>query len=115
LYPNGLTNNLNATGSSVANPHALSHATVVLSGPHLNSPLTNNVTISGKTGQNADKSLTLSVDIKNGLFNGSVVDPDSGQRLSFQGALVEKSGMGGGFFLNANKDQGGKVSLAPAN
>ena len=73
LYPNGLTNELNATGSSLTSA-SVSHATVILSGPHLTSPLTNSVTISGKTSQSADKSLTLSVDAKNGLFNGSVVD-----------------------------------------
>ena len=115
LYPNGLTNELNASSSSVANTPANSHSTIILSGSHLSSPITNNVTISGKTGQSVDKSLTLSVDVKNGLFNGSVVDPDSGQKLLFQGALLEKSGIGGGFFLNATKDQGGKVYLAPAN
>jgi hypothetical protein len=54
------------------------------------------------------------VDVKNGLFTGSVIDPGSSQKLSFQGALLEKSGAGGGFFLNADKSQGGKVSLAPA-
>jgi hypothetical protein len=116
LYPSGLTNKLNATGSSVNNSQAASHSKVVLSGPLMSSPLTNNVTISGKTGQNEDKSLTLSVDVKNGLFNGKVIDPKNGQTLfSIQGALLEKSGIGGGFFLNANKDQGGKVYLAPAN
>ena len=115
LYPNGLTNELKASGSTVTNTPAISHSTIVLSGSHLSSPITNNVTISGKTGQSVDKSLTLSVDVKNGLFNGSVVDPDSGQKLLFQGALLERSGIGGGFFLNATKDQGGKVYLAPAN
>jgi len=55
------------------------------------------------------------VNAKTGLFTGSVVDPNSSQKLSFQGALLEKSGIGGGFFLNADKNQGGKVSLSPAN
>jgi len=115
LYPNGLTNKLNASGSSVINPPAVSHSTIILSGSHLSSPLTNSVTISGKIGQSVDKSLTLSVDVKNGLFSGSVVDANSHQTFSFQGALLEKSGIGGGFFLNAAKDQGGKVYLTPAN
>jgi hypothetical protein len=115
LHPNGLTNELKAAGSSVNNSSATTHRTLILSGPSLSSPLTNDVTISGKTGQSGNNNLTLSVDVKNGLFNGSVVDPDSSQTLLFQGALLEKSGTGGGFFLNANKDQGGKVSLTPAN
>jgi len=115
LYPNGLTNELDATGSDVTASTGGTQKTLILSGPQLSAPLTNSVTISGKNGQSGNNSLTLSVDVKNGIFNGSVVDPNSGQKLSFQGALLEKSGMGGGFFLNADKDQGGKVSLAPAN
>jgi hypothetical protein len=115
LYPVGLTNELDASGSDLAMPPAGSQKTLILSGPQLASPLTNSVTLSGKTGQSGNNNLTLSVDSKNGLFSGSVLDPSSGQTLSFQGALLEKSGMGGGFFLNANKDQGGKVSLTPAD
>jgi hypothetical protein len=49
------------------------------------------------------------------MFTGSVMDPGSLQKLSFQGALLEKSGIGGGYFLNADKNQGGKVYLSPAN
>jgi hypothetical protein len=115
LFKNGLTNELKAAGSSLANPSAASSSTIILSAPQFASPLTNNVIISGKSGQSQDNSLTLSLDVKNGLFSGSVVDPNSSQTLSFQGALLEKSGTGGGFFLNANRDQGGKVYLAPAN
>jgi len=113
LYQNGLTNQLDATGSSTATPPAGTTTTLILSGPQLSSPLTNSVTISGKTGQSGNNTLTLSVDSKNGLFSGSVLDPNSSQTLSFQGTFLENSG--GGFFLNASKDQGGKVSLAPAN
>lgn len=115
LYRNGLTNELDASGSDVVAPPAGTRKTIILSSPQLASPLTNSVTISGKSGQSGNNSLTLSVDAKNGLFSGSVLDPNSNERLSFQGALLEKSGVGGGFFLNPNKDQGGKVSLAPAN
>lgn len=114
LYPNGLTNELDATGSDLTSSAGAPQKTLVLSGPQLTAPLTNSVTISGKTGH-GDNSLKLSLDVKNGLFSGSVVDPGSNEKLSFQGALLEKSGGGGGFFLNADKSQGGKVSLAPAN
>jgi len=54
------------------------------------------------------------VNAKTGLFTGSVKQPGS-QALSLQGAFLEKSGIGGGFFLNAAQDQGGKIYLAPAN
>ena len=101
LYPNGLTNELDATGSDLTSSAGAPQKTLVLSGPQLSAPLTNSVTISGKTGH-GDNSLKLSLDVKNGLFSGSVVDPNSGEKLSFQGALLEKSGGGGGFFLNAD-------------
>jgi hypothetical protein len=117
LYLDGLTNDLNATGSSVTGLiGALARSKAILSGGNLVTPLTNSVTIIGKTGLSGNNNtLKLSVNLKNGSFNGSVFDSGTSQTLSFQGALLEKSGVGGGFFLNANKDQGGKVYLAPAN
>lgn len=112
LYPNGLTNDLDAAGSSVTGViGALSHSILTLG----DTSLINAVTISGKNGQSTNSTLKLSVNLNTGLFSGSVVDPGSSQKLSFQGALLEKSGIGGGFFLNADKNQGGKVSLSPAN
>jgi len=114
LYPNGLTNQLDASGSDTAAPPAGTQKTLIMSSPQLTSPLTNGVTIFGKAGQSLNSTLTLSVDSKNGLFNGSVVDPNSSQTLSFQGTLLGGE-LGGGFFLNADKNQGGKVSLVPAN
>ena len=71
------------------------------------------MTISGKTVQSSNPAWKLSVNPKNGLFNGSVTDPNTHQKLLFQGALLEKSGIGGGYFLNA--DQSGKVNFGPAN
>ena len=114
-YKDGVTNNVKASGSSVTGLiGSFSRSTVVLSGENLSPGVTNNVIVMGKTGLSGNNTLKLSVDLKNGLFSGSVEDPTSSQTLSFQGALLEKSGIGGGFFLNANKDQGGKVYLAPA-
>jgi hypothetical protein len=112
LYPSGLTNQLDATGSGKVTPSTGTQKTLILSGPDLPSPLTNSVTISKKTSQSGN--VTFSTDSKNGLFTGSVFDPASSQTFSFQGAFLE-NGTGGGFFLNADKNQGGKVYLAPAN
>jgi hypothetical protein len=107
-----LTNDLDAAGSSITGAvGALSHSIFTLG----NTSLTNDVMISGKSGQSTNSTLKLSVNLKTGLFSGSVVDPGSSQKLSFQGALLEKSGIGGGFFLNADNNQGGKVYLSPAN
>ncbi len=111
LYPQGLTNRLDAIGSGVSGATPFS-ATAVLSGPSLS--ITNIVTIVGKSGQSHDGTVKLSVNAKTGLFTGSVTQPGS-QALSVQGAFLEKSGIGGGFFLNAAQNQGGKIYLAPAN
>jgi len=116
LYPQGLTNELNATGSRTSGSlGAHASVTAVISGAPLASAVTNSVIISGKNSQSADGRLKISANLKTGLFTGSVTDPNSSQTLSFQGALLEQSGIGGGFFLNTDKSQGGKVHLTPAN
>jgi hypothetical protein len=112
-YHSGLTNELDATGSSVTgfvNPTVKA----ILSGSSLDSVLTNRVTISGKIGQGSN-ALKLSINPKTGVFSGSMIDPGSSQVLTLQGAFLEGSGSdGGGFFLSADKTRGGKISLAPA-
>lgn len=114
LYPNGLTNELKAVGSqTTGSAGALAHSIAILSGESLTPSITNNIAIINKT--SVGGSLQLSVNLKTGLFTGSVIDPGSSQKLSIQGALLEKSGIGGGFFLNPNQDEGGKIYLAPAN
>jgi hypothetical protein len=116
LYPQGLTNELNATGSRASGSlGAHASVTAVISGAPLASAVTNSVIISGKNSQSADGRLKISANLKTGLFTGSVTDPNSSQTLSFQGALLEQSGIGGGFFLNTDKSQGGRVHLTPAN
>jgi hypothetical protein len=117
LYPLGLTNQLDATGSSTAAASlgARTSFNAIISGSPVLSSVTNSVTISGKTSQSADGRLKLSVNLKTGLFSGTVSDPASPEVLSLQGAVLEGSGTGGGFFLNADKTLGGKVSLVPAN
>jgi hypothetical protein len=115
LYPGGLTNDLDATGSSAAGS-VKSSIKAILDGPSLDSSLTNHVTIIGKTGQSADGSLKLSINLKTGLFTGSLADPNGSEALSLQGAFLEGSeSSGGGFFLSADKKQGGKITLVPAN
>lgn len=113
LYPPGLTNRIDAVGSSVLGMVGSAHATIILSGAALDQSLTNTVTVFGKTVEGSDRAWKMSVNPQTGLFNGSVTEPNGGQKLSFQGALLERSGTGGGFFLNA--DQSGKVYFGPAN
>ncbi|HLX70902.1 MAG TPA: hypothetical protein VKV04_14845, partial [Verrucomicrobiae bacterium] len=114
LYPGGLTNQIDAAGSRIQGSiPASAHYALVLSDAGLGSSLTNTVAVFGKKVQSSNTALKLSVNPQTGLFSGNLTVPNSNQKLSFQGALLEKSGVGGGFFLNA--DQSGKVYFGPAN
>jgi hypothetical protein len=114
LYSGGLTNQMDVSGSRLRGSiPASAHYAAVLSGAGLESSVTNQVGVFGKNVMSANSALKFSVNPQTGLFNGSLTLPNSNQKLSFQGALLEKSGVGGGFFLNA--DQSGKVYFGPAN
>lgn len=111
MYPAGLTNQINAAGSRVVG--SIKSGVTVLSGAALESSLTNKVTIFDNTIYSQNSAWKMSLNPQTGLFSGSVAGPNSGQKLSFQGAFLERSGTGGGFFLNA--DQSGKVYFGPAD
>lgn len=114
LYSNGLTNQLNAAGSRIQGSiPASGHYALILSGAGLGTSSTNTFGVFGKKVQSSNSGLKLSVNPQTGLFSGSLIVPSSNQKLSFQGALLEKSAIGGGFFLNA--DQSGQVYFGPAN
>lgn len=54
----------------------------------------------------------LTFSLKNdGTFSGSVLNPSTGKSLKYTGAVLQKQGIGSGFFLGT--DQGGKVLVAP--
>jgi hypothetical protein len=53
--------------------------------------------------------LKLTITSSSGLFRGSIVDPDTGKPLQFQGALFQDWKVGLGYFLEG--DESGKVLL----
>jgi hypothetical protein len=55
--------------------------------------------------------LTLRISPATGLFTGGAQDPVTGRSISFQGAILQKQNLGGGFFLGPS--QGGNVLIAP--
>jgi hypothetical protein len=55
--------------------------------------------------------LKLSVTPSSGLFQGSIVNPDTGRPVKFQGVLFQDVNVGLGYFLNA--DQSGQIYLGP--
>jgi hypothetical protein len=56
--------------------------------------------------------LKLTITSSSGLFRGSIVDPDTGKPLQFQGALFQDWKVGLGYFLEG--DESGKVLLNQA-
>ena len=59
-----------------------------------------------------DSSLKLTLTPSSGLFQGSVLNSDTGKSLKFQGALLQDMNLGLGYFLNG--DQSGLIYLGPA-
>ena len=55
--------------------------------------------------------MTLSIRRSSGLFNGSVVVPETGRTISFNGAIFQNGDFGSGYFLQTNAS--GPVWLGP--
>jgi len=119
-YPLGFTNEVVAAGLRYTPPSAgkrvldISSGAVVFSGGGLGQSFTNAIALGFNntvTASSAHK-LSLSLVPSLGLFRGSVLNPDTGRPLSFQGALFEKANLGVGFFLGA--EQSGRVYLGHA-
>jgi hypothetical protein len=111
-YPAGFTNELEAVGSRLTGAFGFANGLNILSGGILDSVVTNHVVVSGNKLVSQNANLTISANPGSGLFKGSFFDSVSGQSILFQGALLEKSGFGTGFFLSPN--QSGKVYLGSA-
>lgn len=117
-YTLGFTNSVSAVGSTYRAPPAggtalnLSSGTFALTGASLNQPLISSVTFAPnrKVIAPAQDKLTLTVTSSTGLFKGSRLNPDTGQMISFEGALFQKGNVGMGYFIGGN--QSGEVYLS---
>ncbi|HXT10429.1 MAG TPA: fibronectin type III domain-containing protein [Candidatus Angelobacter sp.] len=95
-YPGGVILDGNAVGSRFAPASVLAL----------------NVEVSKLQATGAPGQITsLKVSTKNGTFKGSSWDQASGQKASFQGALLQKSNTGYGFILETN--QSAQLELTP--
>ncbi len=116
FYPAGFTNQTGVVGSAyVKPPVTTSNGAVVLSGGNLSSPITNifvlkpNLTVAN---QGANKfHLTLSKN--DGMFRGheNTVTAPANWTADFRGVLLQKMGVGAGFFLGTNES--GSVWYTP--
>ena len=119
-YPDGFTNAIVATGSRYSPPIGsengaltFSNGVVVFNGGNLSAPFTNNVlrALNDRITNEETNKLTLTISRSSGLQRGSVVVPETGQKVSFKGALFQNGDFGFGYFLHTNAS--GTVLLAP--
>lgn len=119
-YPLGFTNDVMARGSSYQAPLGgtraikLTQGNLTLSGGGLHSSVTNSLTLglNNRVTVPAGTHMSLTITPSTGLFKGTVLNPDTGKNVSFQGVLFKKSNVGVGYFLGAG--QVGEVYLSPA-
>ena len=121
-YPGGFTNQLEASGIPYQSAPVgtrlldLSDGTgsLLLTGGGLSSPASTSLKLdsNNKVTDLSGHKLTLSLAPTSGLFHGSVLNPDTGKPITFQGALFPDWNVGLGYFLTPN--QSGQVYLAPA-
>jgi hypothetical protein len=90
-----------------------SNGLVVFSGGNLTNAFTNLVALvpGGKVTNASTNKLTFTVVKPSGLFNGTVVVPETGKKQSFKGALFQKGTNASGYFLSTNAS--GRVQMVP--
>ncbi len=119
-YPGGFTLQADAVGSAYQPPARgasfldLTNAVVTLTGAGLPADIANQFSINGTRAKSTTaRKASLSISAATGLFQGRAEGSDAGAKpVQFSGAVLEKAGMGSGFFLNAG--QSGRVTLEPA-
>jgi Concanavalin A-like lectin/glucanases superfamily/Immunoglobulin domain/Bacterial Ig domain/Immunoglobulin I-set domain len=119
-YPAGFTNLLLAVGSRYIVPVGstngaltFSNGVVALSGGNLTAPVMNDVfrAPNDKVTNEDTNKMSLSIRRSTGLFKGSVVVPETGKTLRFNGAVFQNGDFGSGYFLHTNAS--GPVWLGP--
>ena len=111
LFPNGFTNRAEVVGSLAGTPRFQSGVTI-LSGGGLNSDITNHIEVHGRKITDRDgRKLKLSIKGTTGLFKGRMINPDTGDKMTFEGALFDGMQSGAGFFLG--NGQSGGVYVGP--
>jgi len=91
----------------------LTNAVVTFSDGNLGEGFTNSVNLaaSAKVTYAGTNKLKLTLTHKTGQFTGSVTPPGMRKAVPFKGAILQKQGYGGGFFLGTN--QSGRVYFSP--
>jgi len=120
-YPSGFTNQMSLAGVPYHAPAARSRALelnngsgeVLLYSSDFAGSLTNNfnLDLNNHSTDQSGHQLKLTITPSSGLFHGTVLNPDTGKALPFQGALFQNWNSGFGYFLGPS--QSGQVYLGP--
>jgi hypothetical protein len=117
FYPDGFDFNTNVVGSvynsSLAPVTGFQSGKITLSGGNLAQDIVNNILINGKNKITnlSTNALSVTINKSNGLFDGKVVDPETGDKVRIKGAILQVQDIGLGFFKGTN--QTGRVTLEP--
>jgi hypothetical protein len=118
-YPTGFTNRIDTAGLTYHAPSVgqqildWNYGRAILTSGGLAGFSTNSIYLDLPKHQfiSDNPSLKLTITPGSGLFQGSVLNPDTGKSLKFQGALFQDINVGLGYFLNS--DQSGQIYLGP--
>jgi hypothetical protein len=119
-YPPGFDIETNIVGSAYQPPATpdspvldWTSGILTLTGGDLTAAISQSVTIgsNNKVLTSSGSPLKLKLVTSTGLFKGTMTDPATGRRISFNGALRQNRNSGSGFFLGAS--QSGAVFLGP--
>jgi glucose/arabinose dehydrogenase len=118
VHTNGFALDSMLIGSAYRAPGAdtlfgATSAIVILSQGGLEQSVTNIVTLApgGRVIDAGTNKLALKLTQKSGAFTGKLTLPGARKATAFKGAILQKHGYGGGFFLGTN--QSGRVELRP--
>ena len=110
LYPKGFTNAPAFHGSIYRVPLGtrildFTNGAVIFSGGNLTQSWTNTVMLgaNNKVVNTSSNTLTLAITLTTGLFKGSFVEPGTGRKVSFTGAVQQKQNAGFGYFLGTSQ------------
>lgn len=108
-YPAGFTLQTVAVGSrydSTQSPvTGFSSGRLMLSGSTLASPIVESVSVDSrnKVSLSGDRKQSLKLKSKQGLLNGKVLDPATGDKIKFNGVILQKQSVASGYFLDGGE------------
>jgi len=117
FFPDGFTLETNAVGSTYIATNSpvtgFNGGFARLTGGNLDSDIVNPISVSPDSKLTAlgTNKLTLTINTSQGLFKGSVKNPETGKTIKINGAILQNQGLGSGYFLGTN--QSGRIVIGP--